>query len=175
MSGRRARSNGIDRSMTLVAPTPTGILDPRTGKPVGADDEFFVGVNNELADKGFVITAVDDLVVDVNAANDRFRHVRPISMLARRTQPERRSPRYRIGALERNRCCTYENNRYCAFFYHAREPPGGQRRGSLRRRDFKPFHYAKIEPVILMDTARALHLLQSLDALMQRGAIGPGH
>ena len=34
----------------VVAPAATGILDPRTGKPVGADDEFFVGVNNELAD-----------------------------------------------------------------------------------------------------------------------------
>jgi len=48
--------------MTLVAPAPQGILDPRTGKPVGADDDFFVGVNNELADKGFIITAVDDLI-----------------------------------------------------------------------------------------------------------------
>jgi len=48
--------------MTLVAPAPQEILDPRTGKLVGADDEFFVGVNNELADKGFIITAVDDLI-----------------------------------------------------------------------------------------------------------------
>jgi NADH-quinone oxidoreductase subunit B len=48
--------------MTLVATAPQGILDPRTGQPVGADDEFFVGVNNELADKGFIITAVDDLI-----------------------------------------------------------------------------------------------------------------
>ena len=39
--------------MTLVAPAPTGILDPRTGRPVGADDSYFVGLNNELADKGF--------------------------------------------------------------------------------------------------------------------------
>src|ERR1035437_8666842 len=62
MNGRRARSNGIDGPMTLVAPAPQGILDPRTSKPVGADDEFFVGVNNELADKGFIITAVDDLI-----------------------------------------------------------------------------------------------------------------
>src|SRR5450756_2561931 len=62
MNGRRARSNGIEGPMTLTAPAPQGILDPRTGQPVGADDEFFVGVNNELADKGFVITAVDDLI-----------------------------------------------------------------------------------------------------------------
>ena len=48
--------------MTLVAPTPKGIMDPRTGKPVGADDEFFSGVNSELADKGFIITAADDLI-----------------------------------------------------------------------------------------------------------------
>ena len=48
--------------MTLVAPTPTGVLDPRTGKPVGADDPFFGTINNELADKGFIITAVDDLI-----------------------------------------------------------------------------------------------------------------
>src|ERR1041385_5161822 len=41
MSGRRGRSNGIER-MTLVAPASTGILDPRTGKPVGADDGYFV-------------------------------------------------------------------------------------------------------------------------------------
>src|ERR1039457_1189374 len=62
MNGRRARSNGIEGPMTLIAPAPQGILDPRTGQPVGADDEFFVGVNNELADKGFIITAVDDLI-----------------------------------------------------------------------------------------------------------------
>jgi NADH-quinone oxidoreductase subunit B len=48
--------------MTLVAPVPKGILDPRTGLPVGSDDSFFVGVNNELADKGFIITAADDLI-----------------------------------------------------------------------------------------------------------------
>ena len=48
--------------MTLVAPAPKGILDPATGKPVGSDDAFFRGVNNELADKGFIVTAVDDLI-----------------------------------------------------------------------------------------------------------------
>ena len=35
---------------TLVAREPTGILDPRTGKPVGADDPYFAGLNDELAD-----------------------------------------------------------------------------------------------------------------------------
>src|SRR3954468_17213355 len=46
----------------LVASRPTGILDPRTGKPVGADDSYFVGLNDELADKGFLVTATDDLI-----------------------------------------------------------------------------------------------------------------
>ena len=48
--------------MTLVAPAPKGIIDPRTGKPVGADDSFFTGMNAELADKGFLVTATDDLI-----------------------------------------------------------------------------------------------------------------
>src|SRR5256714_13486127 len=61
MSGRRGRSNGIER-MSLVAPAATGILDPRTGKPVGADDSYFTGLNNELADKGFLVTATDELI-----------------------------------------------------------------------------------------------------------------
>ena len=30
-----------DSPTTLVAPAPKGMLDPRTGKPVGADDPFF--------------------------------------------------------------------------------------------------------------------------------------
>ena len=47
---------------TLVAPAPRGILDPRTGKPVGSDDQFFVGLNSELADKGFIVTATEDLI-----------------------------------------------------------------------------------------------------------------
>ena len=48
--------------MTLVAPAPKGIIDPRTGKPVGADDAFFGAVNDELADKGFIVTATDELI-----------------------------------------------------------------------------------------------------------------
>ena len=42
---------------TLIAPRPTGVLDPRTGKPIGADDPYFVEINNELADKGFLTEA----------------------------------------------------------------------------------------------------------------------
>src|SRR3954471_19695327 len=47
---------------TLIAPAPKGVLDPRTGKPIGADDPYFVEINNELADKGFLVTATDDLI-----------------------------------------------------------------------------------------------------------------
>ncbi|MGH2342889.1 NuoB/complex I 20 kDa subunit family protein [Segnochrobactraceae bacterium EtOH-i3] len=47
---------------TLVAPQPKGILDPRTGKPVGADDPFFQGIDSELADKGFLVTSSAALI-----------------------------------------------------------------------------------------------------------------
>ncbi len=46
----------------LVAPPGTGLLDPRTGRPVGEDDSFFKGVNDELADKGFLVTATDEVI-----------------------------------------------------------------------------------------------------------------
>src|SRR5713226_8405356 len=46
-----------------TAPAATGLLDPRTGLPVGADDAFCVGLNNELADKGFLVTTADNLIV----------------------------------------------------------------------------------------------------------------
>jgi NADH-quinone oxidoreductase subunit B len=48
--------------MTVIAPAARGIIDPRTGKPVGEDDSFFTGVNAELSDKGFLVTAADDLI-----------------------------------------------------------------------------------------------------------------
>jgi NADH-quinone oxidoreductase subunit B len=46
-------------TQTLITP-PKAILDPRTGRPVGADDPSFGILNNELADKGFLVTATDD-------------------------------------------------------------------------------------------------------------------
>ncbi|MGB3833695.1 MAG: NADH-quinone oxidoreductase subunit B family protein [Mesorhizobium sp.] len=49
-------------SGTLVAPRPKGILDPKTGKPAGSDDPFFVGINDELADKGFLVTSTEALI-----------------------------------------------------------------------------------------------------------------
>jgi NADH-quinone oxidoreductase subunit B len=45
-----------------VAPAATGILDPATGRPVGANDPYFLEVNHELSDKGFFVAAADDLV-----------------------------------------------------------------------------------------------------------------
>jgi NADH-quinone oxidoreductase subunit B len=33
-----------------------------TGKPVGWDDPFYTGVNDELADKGFLVTSTDELI-----------------------------------------------------------------------------------------------------------------
>src|SRR5258708_22230893 len=45
-----------------VAPAATGILDPSTGRPVGATDPYFLEVNHELSDKGFFVTATDDLI-----------------------------------------------------------------------------------------------------------------
>src|SRR3981189_2357451 len=50
------------QSSPVTAPAATGIIDPRTGKPVGSNDAFFVGLNDELADKGFLVTATDDLI-----------------------------------------------------------------------------------------------------------------
>src|SRR5690606_28072286 len=49
-------------SGTLVAPRPKGIIDPATGKPAGSTDPFFVEINDELADKGFLVTSTEALI-----------------------------------------------------------------------------------------------------------------
>ena len=54
---------GLSERTPGVAPAASGLLDPRTGRPVGADDPFYVGLNSELADKGFLVAAADDLIV----------------------------------------------------------------------------------------------------------------
>jgi NADH-quinone oxidoreductase subunit B len=46
-----------------IARAPTGIIDPSTGKPVGANDPYFLEVNHELSDKGFFVAAADDLII----------------------------------------------------------------------------------------------------------------
>ncbi|MDB5559258.1 MAG: nuoB, partial [Enterovirga sp.] len=53
---------GLTASPVAVAPAPRGIIDPSTGKPVGATDPFFREVNAELADKGFLVTSAEDLI-----------------------------------------------------------------------------------------------------------------
>ncbi len=64
MEERRARM-GLSPTATsspLIAPAPKGIIDPATGKPVGATDPYFAEVNHELSDKGFFVAAADDLI-----------------------------------------------------------------------------------------------------------------
>src|SRR3979409_950074 len=50
------------QSLPVMAPAATGIIDPSPGKPVGSNDPFFLGLNDQLADKGFLVAASDDLV-----------------------------------------------------------------------------------------------------------------
>src|SRR5438270_7408491 len=50
------------QSSPVVVPAAPAIVDPRTGQPVGSNDRFFVGLNDELADKGFLVTTSDDLI-----------------------------------------------------------------------------------------------------------------
>jgi NADH-quinone oxidoreductase subunit B len=54
-------ATAIDRGDPLVAPAPKGLLGA-DGRPLGSGDSFFTGINNELADKGFIVTATDDLI-----------------------------------------------------------------------------------------------------------------
>ena len=54
---------GLGGRALAPAPAGTGLIDPHTGKPVGADDGFFAGLNDELGDKGFLVTSTEDLIV----------------------------------------------------------------------------------------------------------------
>ena len=45
----------------LVAPAPKGLVDA-SGKPLGANDPYFGAINDQLADKGFLVTTADDLI-----------------------------------------------------------------------------------------------------------------
>jgi NADH-quinone oxidoreductase subunit B len=45
---------------TLIVPSGKGMLDAGTGRPVS--DAYFGGVNDELAEKGFLVTSADDLI-----------------------------------------------------------------------------------------------------------------
>ena len=46
----------------LIAQASSGIVDPSTGSPVGANDPYFLEVNHELSEKGFFVAAADDLI-----------------------------------------------------------------------------------------------------------------
>src|SRR6202049_4770150 len=54
---------GLGGRAATPAPAGRGLIDPSTGKPVGAGDGFFLGLNDELSDKGFLVTASEDLIV----------------------------------------------------------------------------------------------------------------
>ena len=45
----------------IVAPRQ-GPVAARTGQPVSANDPFFADLNSELADRGFLVAAVDDVI-----------------------------------------------------------------------------------------------------------------
>ena len=51
-----------EQNSTLVAPRPTGLIDPRSNKTAGAGDPFFTDVTDELADKGFLLSTADQLI-----------------------------------------------------------------------------------------------------------------
>ena len=55
-------SPDMTSARTAIAPAPRGILDPATGKPVGANDPYFREISAELADKGFLVTSAEDLI-----------------------------------------------------------------------------------------------------------------
>ena len=62
-----------DGSATLVAPRPKGIIDPATGKPVGANDPMFGEINKELADKGFLVTSSEALLYGILLLQKKIR------------------------------------------------------------------------------------------------------
>lgn len=51
-----------EQNGTMVAPRPTGLVDPRSKAAAGANDPFFTDVTDELADKGFLVSTVSQLV-----------------------------------------------------------------------------------------------------------------
>src|ERR1700693_728683 len=54
---------GLIDTSPIAAPASRGVLDPATGKPIGANDPFYVSLNDQLADKGFLVTTADNLIV----------------------------------------------------------------------------------------------------------------
>ena len=52
---------GLDT--TGAAPAGNTFLVSGAGKLARADDPFFTGVSDQLADKGFLVTTADDLII----------------------------------------------------------------------------------------------------------------
>src|SRR6266487_2221878 len=61
---RRENPHGIGEGKPRSSPEPPGqaILHPHTGKLMDAEELWFGGFNAQLADKGFILTAADDLI-----------------------------------------------------------------------------------------------------------------
>ncbi len=60
--GKTGSMSVQSNNQTIVTEAPRGVIDPATGKPVGADDPFFQHVSDELADKGFLVAPLEDVV-----------------------------------------------------------------------------------------------------------------
>src|SRR5436305_13740506 len=57
------RSTGMGLVPAVGAPLSTATFDLRTGGSGAGNDGFFAGVNEQLSDKGFLVTTLDDLVI----------------------------------------------------------------------------------------------------------------
>jgi NADH-quinone oxidoreductase subunit B len=63
MNGRRERSNGIEQPAAGGARAQgQSSIRLNTGQAGRRDDPFFGEINNELADKGFLVTSTDELI-----------------------------------------------------------------------------------------------------------------
>jgi NADH-quinone oxidoreductase subunit B len=51
----------MQRGGPLLIPSGKGVLDPGTGRPMS--DTYFAAFNTTLADKGFLVTAADNLIM----------------------------------------------------------------------------------------------------------------
>ena len=51
-----------EQNGTMVVPRPTGLVDPRSNKLAEGSNSFFTDVTDELADKGFLVSTVSQLV-----------------------------------------------------------------------------------------------------------------
>src|SRR5664279_4051427 len=53
---------GLTPGSTVALPGPRDLFDPATGTRIGADDRSIGVLNDQLADKGFLVTSTDDLI-----------------------------------------------------------------------------------------------------------------